>query len=153
MSDQTANTDHRRLQFHCDPMRSPLSPRELQRFFYCNTFNTNLNESREVSGDKLKSFPWIIVIQLESQELGESYVTQYFTRNSDGEPGNMSQFREWKPEVDSELIPQFLELNGFLVSDRQWVWEYTQVNEDRRSCPEKSTYRVSMYRASSLPES
>ncbi|TGO25460.1 hypothetical protein BPAE_0079g00060 [Botrytis paeoniae] len=100
MSNQRANTNDPRMQFSCLPMRSPASPRELQRFFYCNKFQSNLNESREVSGDKLKVFPWIIVLRLEPQELGGSYETRYFTNNPDGEPDDISQFREWKPGVE-----------------------------------------------------
>lgn len=111
-----------------------------------------MNESREVSGDKLAVFPWMIVLRLEPQELGGSYKTRYYTNNPDSEPGDVSQFREWKPEVDSELVPQLLELNGLSPSEKDWLWECTQEDEDGTLYVEKSMYRVSVYRRSSLLE-
>lgn len=152
MSNQPAIMNDPRVQFLCLPMRSPPSPRELQRFFYSNNFHSNLNESRDVSGDKLKVFPWLIVLRLEPKELGGSYETRYFTNNPDGEPDDFCQFREWKPEVDSEIVPQLLQLNGLSSSEKEWVWECTQVHGDGRLYAENSIYRVSMYRRSSPPE-
>ncbi|TGO70979.1 hypothetical protein BELL_0636g00010 [Botrytis elliptica] len=132
MSDQPANPIDTRVRFSCLSMRSPPSPRELQRFFYCNKFHSNLNESRDVSSDKLRVFPWIIVLRLEPKELSGSYEIRYFTNNPDGEPDDFSQFREWKPQVDSEIVPQLLQLNGLSCSEKEWVWECTQEHEDGR---------------------